>query len=70
MRARVAHLARFLRVIVTHPRVPRWVRYGLVVLLAIPGPFDEAAAAIVLAVVAWRRWDVVCECWEQAKHPV
>lgn len=50
--ATIRHGSRFLRAILKHPRIPRWVRWSLLVLLAIPGPVDEALALVVLAALA------------------
>jgi hypothetical protein len=51
-----------------HPKVPKWVKYLLGVLLIIPGPVDEFLAMSVLVVLAIWHWDVVTECWTQAKE--
>ncbi len=56
-------LARFMREVLRDPRVPRWLKWGLVVLLAIPGPVDELAASVVLVILAVARWEIVRECW-------
>jgi hypothetical protein len=67
MRTRLRHFARFLRAIVKHPRLPRWVRYGLVVLLLIPGPVDEALALVVLLAVAVVYRREVSATWVQTR---
>ena len=66
--ARVRRCARFIRIVVTHPRLPKWARWGLLVLLAIPGPVDELAALLVLAVVAVVYRDEVRRCWEASRE--
>jgi len=46
------------RRLTTDPRIPRPVRWLLIVgLLPIPGPVDELAGGLALAWIAWRRRD-------------
>jgi hypothetical protein len=59
---------RFVKAVNQHPKVPKWVKYLLGVLLIIPGPVDEFLAMSVLVVLAIWHWDVVTECWTQAKE--
>jgi hypothetical protein len=52
-----------------HPRVPRWIKYMLGVLLLIPGPIDEFLALVVLMCIGvWKR-DIVKECWRTSAIP-
>lgn len=57
MWTRVKALLRTLKALARDPRIPRPVRWLLVLgLLPIPGPFDEAVALIALGLIAtfWR----------------
>ena len=64
MMRRLKRIGRFLDAVMHHPRVPRWLKVGLGVLLVIPGPIDEALAAVILLGLALAHRDVVAECWE------
>jgi hypothetical protein len=64
----IRRLVRFGRLVATDRRLPRVVRYGLAVLLLIPGPVDELVALpAVIAVLIWRR-AVIVDCWERSSR--
>jgi hypothetical protein len=55
---RISRLVKILAALARDPRIPRPVRWLLVIgLLPIPGPFDEIAALIALGLISvfWRR---------------
>ena len=63
---RVRRIARFLKMLARHPRIPKWVRVALAVCLFIPGPIDEALLFVFVAVLLVVRRDVITECWSAA----
>lgn len=65
--SKIKHVLRFLGHVVKHERIPRWLKIGLIVLLAIPGPIDEALAAIVLIPLFIIKRDIMVECWDRAR---
>ena len=64
---RIRQLARFAGLVVRHPGIPKWLRVGLIVCLAIPGPVDELVAFIVIGALLLTRRFVITECWEASK---
>jgi hypothetical protein len=66
MKCHLMRVLRFGKLVATDRRLPRPVRYGLVVCLLIPGPVDELLAIpAILAVLVWRR-QVVFDCWRMS----
>ena len=64
---RVRQILKFVGLVCRHPGIPRWVRYGLIVLLAIPGPVDELLALPCIITLLVVRRAVIFECWEASK---
>jgi hypothetical protein len=67
MRAAITRTLRAVRLVIRDGRIPRPLRWaGMLVLLPVPGPFDE----IVLLVVAGVLWlgyrDQLSEAWRKA----
>lgn len=69
LKAHASHAWRFVKAVNRHPRVPKWIKYMLGVLLIIPGPVDEFLALIVLVGIGcWKR-EIVRECWHTSAIP-
>lgn len=64
---RLRQILRFAGLVCRHPGIPKWLRVGLVVCLAIPGPVDEVVALVVIGGLLTCRRYVVTECWEASK---
>ena len=71
MKANGGHLKRLLRLLkllVRDPRVPRLIRWLIVIgLLPIPGPFDEAALAFAVLMLAVVRPTLVRTLWGESR---
>jgi hypothetical protein len=65
--SRIKHVGRFLAHVTKHERIPRWLKVGLIVLLLIPGPIDEALAAMILIPLFIIKRDIMVECWDRAR---
>ncbi len=58
---------RFGKILFRDKRIPRWLRWGFVAALPIPGPVDEIVLILVLAVLLiWRR-EIVSEAWRTSR---
>ncbi len=69
-RARVALKdgARLIRALAGDPRIPRPLRWLLVVaLLPIPGPLEEIAGGVAVGIIAWRYRTILAE--HRGRHP-
>ena len=64
---RFRQLLKFAGLVVRHPGIPKWMRVGLIVCLAIPGPVDEVVAFIAIGGLLVYRRHVITECWEASK---
>jgi hypothetical protein len=64
---RLRQIVKFLGLVVRHPGIPRWARYGLAVLFLIPGPVDELLALPAIITLLIVRRAVIFECWEASK---